>query len=785
MRIRSNWIVAAALLLSPLARAQVVGSLAGGYTGDDGPALSGAFGSPQYIAVDASGNVYVADEAYHRVRRVSADGFITTFAGMEESGYSGDGGPATLAHLNGPVGVALDPSGGLLIADSGNGVIRRVDLASGIIQTIAGGAPQPLPGLGDEGPATSAWLWYPEGISVTPAGEILITDTGSPLVRKIDAQGNIHTVAGVYGHRGFNEWAPPPNPAPFGFVPQELALPATQSWLGLPRQTIADAAGDLFIADYSNQRVREVSAATGLMTTAAGTTAQRVFGYRSPSPTATPVFYGAIAPVVRPGLPVDVENAPDGSIHFNANIGIWRLGTPSSPTPLIRSSGWGSDGDGVGRHLLFPIGIQPLAGGDELIADTGNVRLRRVTPAPGLPFAATFTTIAGGNTGDGTFGAFNVAQDVAADTDGSVYVADWNNHRIRRIDPDGTVSTVVGTGMSEFAAARLPFRTVLGPGPSVKLFRPTSVAVDHLHNLYIADSITGRVLSLDASSGNVVQLATLPTNPIALALDDAGGILYVSEGSDLFALDLAAGTLAQLATPALSFVWHMTMGPDKSLYLSDGNAGVIYRRTPDGAYAVIAGRESFCTPRGIAVDSSGEIFVSDLCGFITQIAPDGTVAVDTVGAYPSGFADDQPAASARFDHPDGIALDARGNLIVADGAHVRIVARNAADALGVLVRRVQRRDPPALLTQLEAAGESIARGNQDAARGQLGAFTKFVSAQSGKAVAADEASRLIADAAAVVDLLAPRGRPVGNVPPPSLHVRPPDDDDLAAPDDDP
>ena len=153
--------------------------------------------APTGVAVDAAGNLYIADQDNNRIRKVSPDGTITTVAGNGSAGFSGDGGPATDASLNRPLALAVDATGGLLIADSGNQRIRRVD-TSGTITTIAGSGPAAIPGLsGDGGPATAAQLSFPSDMLVAPDGALYIVDRGNSRIRKVDASGTITTVAGT------------------------------------------------------------------------------------------------------------------------------------------------------------------------------------------------------------------------------------------------------------------------------------------------------------------------------------------------------------------------------------------------------------------------------------------------------------------------------------------------------------------------------------------------------------------------------------------------------------
>lgn len=171
-----------------------------GFSGDGGPAIAASLSGPWAVAVNTVGNLYIVDTGNHRVRKVSPGGTITTLAGNGTGGYSGDGGPAVAASLNGPKGVAVDAAGNLYIADTGNGRIRKVTPA-GSITTVAGNGQAAY--SGDGGPATAASLNAPKGLAVDAAGSLYIADTDNFRVRKVSPGGTITTAAGN-GRQGYS-----------------------------------------------------------------------------------------------------------------------------------------------------------------------------------------------------------------------------------------------------------------------------------------------------------------------------------------------------------------------------------------------------------------------------------------------------------------------------------------------------------------------------------------------------------------------------------------------------
>jgi sugar lactone lactonase YvrE len=227
-----------------------------GYSGDGGPATSAKLFAPHGVAVDAFGNIFIADGGNHRIRKVSPAGIITTVAGNGSLDYSGDGGPATSAALAWPYSVAVDASGNIFIADSFNNRIRKVSPA-GIITTVAGGGTG-----GDGGAATSAVLYMPYGVAIDAWGNLFIAETFGNRIRKVSPSGIITTVAGN---------------GSFGGYSGDGGL-ATAAQLNMPYGVAVDASGNLFIADSFNDRIRKVSASSGIITTVAGNGSQGYSG---------------------------------------------------------------------------------------------------------------------------------------------------------------------------------------------------------------------------------------------------------------------------------------------------------------------------------------------------------------------------------------------------------------------------------------------------------------------------------------------------------------------------
>jgi len=244
----------------------VAGNGTSAFSGDGGPATSASLNSPVAVAVDAAGNLYIPDYENSRVRKVNPSGTISTVAGNGVKAFGGDGGPASAASLVWPFGVAVDAAGSLYIADNGASVIRKVS-PSGIITTVAGNGTSAF--SGDGGPASAASLVRPCGVAVDAAGSLYIADCGPSVIRKVNPSGTISTVAGN-GTAAFSG----------------DGGAATAASLSNPTGVAADAAGDLYIADEYNNRVRKVAPACSYAISPASATAAAAGGSSSVAVTA-------------------------------------------------------------------------------------------------------------------------------------------------------------------------------------------------------------------------------------------------------------------------------------------------------------------------------------------------------------------------------------------------------------------------------------------------------------------------------------------------------------------
>ncbi len=339
----------------------IAGTGAWNYTGDNGPASSATLRQPQGVALDGSGNLYIADLINQVIRKVSSTGIITTVAGTGYAGFSGDNGPAIAATLNSPTAVALDGAGNLFIADFGNNRVRELSGSSGIITTVAGGGTggSGADGLGDGGLSTAAILNGPSDLAVDPAGDIYIADSFDGLVREVNASSGVITVIAGGGNGGGSDgWGD--------------GGEATSAVLANPTGIALDISGNLYIADNGHNVVREVNASTGVITVVAGNGASGYRGDHNP----------AVSAELKRPWTVRIDACGDLYIADYGNSAIRQVsGATGIITTFAGTGSGGYAGDGGfsnAAQLQNPTGLAVDAGGNIYIADYANNVIRRV-----------------------------------------------------------------------------------------------------------------------------------------------------------------------------------------------------------------------------------------------------------------------------------------------------------------------------------------------------------------------------------------------------------------------
>ncbi len=587
----------------------IAGTGVAGFSGDGGPALAGQLRTPYGVAVDAAGNVYVADYGNDRVRKISAAGILTTFAGNGGHNYAGDGGQAADAQLRTPRGVTTDKAGNVYIAETGSHVIRKVT-PDGVISTVAGIG---IAGFaGDDADPLLARLLSPHGVAVDKDGNLYIADFGNQRIRKV-AGGKITTIAG----------------AGVGFAGDGAA--ATAGRFSGPTSISIDTSGNLYIADFSNHRIRKI-ASGGNITTIAGNGTGDYKGDGSAATSANLYF------------PSDAAVDGSGNLYiadlYNARIRKVVSGGTISTVAGNGTYAFGGDGaQALAAQLNQPAGVARDAAGNLFIADYGNHRIRRVAADGVVSTYAGNGTAGFGGDGSAASGAqLNGPSGLAIDTDGSLLIADSGNHRIRRITPAGTISSIAGSGTAGNAGDG-------GAASGAQLNYPSGLAVDASGNIYIADSGNNRVRRI--AGGTISTMPTGPLNsPQGVAVDAAGN-LYTA---DLFnhriqKLDAKGGV---------------------STVAGDGTADF----GGDGGPAVAA---QLRYPFAVAVDKAGNLLIADTNNYrVRQVSTDGTITTVVGTGEPGLSGDGGDPFTARVFFVRGLALDAQGNLYLADSGNQRI-----------------------------------------------------------------------------------------------------------------
>jgi sugar lactone lactonase YvrE len=448
-------------VLSPSIFGQIINTFAGtgaaAFSGDGGPAQAAAINGPWGVTVDNQGNIFIADTLNNIIRKVSAStGIITTVAGNRSFAFGGDGGPATQASLAEPTAVAVDSQGNLYIADFFNHRIRKV--SGGIITTVAGsGAVGSGNGSfsGDGGPATSATLNLPFGVAVDGSGNLFIADHNNHRIRKVSG-GIITTVAGSGGV------APASNG---GFTGD--GGPATSATLSFPDGVTVDGSGNLFIADTSNSAIRKVNASTGIITTVAGSGTQGFSGDGGLA-TAARLFIPEVTAIDSAGN-IFIGDGFNNRVRLVTTNGIISTVAGSGPTGSGNGSFSGDGGQATAATLSNPFSVALDAAGNLYIADNVNNRIRRVASSPIPTVASLFP-----NCLDASAAGMNVRITGTGFSAGSV--VRWNGSaRATQFVSTNTLNAIFTS--ADLGAAATAAITVFTPAPGGGTSTPFSVTV--------------------------------------------------------------------------------------------------------------------------------------------------------------------------------------------------------------------------------------------------------------------------------------------------------------------
>lgn len=613
----------------------LVSTLAGGAVPvTPAASLSTEITQPQRVAIDGSGNVYfTASNAVFK----SSGGTLTLMAGTGRMGYGGDGGPAVRALFNNPQGVAIDHSGNVYVSDTGNNLVRVIT-TDGNINVFAGnvfaGAPQ-VGWTGDGGPAIGADLDLPVGLAFDSSGNLFIADSANNAIREVTPDGNIHTIAGT-------------GPTGPGFFGDTTAAAGAQ--LNGPLDVAVDSSGNIYIADTNNANVREITASTGIINTIAGSTAivsgavVFAFGYAGDGGTAITASLAGPAGVA-------VDSSGNIYIATYADNRIRVVNSKGTITTYAGNSGYGFSGDGgpaLSAQISAPRGIGLDSSGNLYLADRWNNRIRKISGGNISTIVGNGQSNFGGDGGLATAAQLSYPAGVAVDQTGNVYISDLLNNRVRMVTPTGTISTVAGNGLPGFGGDG-------GAATSAELNQPAGLAVDSSGNLYIADSNNSAIRK-------VTQQGIIST------VAGTGGV----EG---YAGDGGAATKAALMAPL-----GVAVDASANIYIADYYGWIREVNASTGAISTLAGNGTngysgdggpaasaqFYNPIAVAVDAQGNVYVADSGNGAVRMIANGTITTIAGTGTLSYTGDGGPASAAQFSAISGIAVDAQGNVYVAD-----------------------------------------------------------------------------------------------------------------------
>jgi uncharacterized protein (TIGR03437 family) len=543
------------------------------WVGDGGPAILALLFQAEGLAADAGGNVYVADAADQRVRRIGVDGTIETIAGTGIAGFSGDGGPAAAAQLNSPYGLAFDASGNLYIADLGNARVRRV-APDGTIDTVASGV-----------------LNAPRNVAVDASGNLYISDFSAHRVYELSAGGTLTVIAGtgVAGYAGDGG-------------------PADAAQLAFPAGLALDGQGSLYIGDTQNHAIRKVT--QGVITTfasapdATGIKFDASGNLYAANPAAGEILIVGLsgATTVWNVMAYDIASANG---FWYASSGTTVMKTTGSGTVLLAAGGGdpahGDGGPATQARLNHPSGAAMDSAGNLFIADRDNHRVRRVSASSGI-----ITTVAGtgvpGNLGDGgpaNLAELNSPNSVAVDVSGNLYIADTGNSRVREVTPDGVIHAATNLGLVS-AVYAIP---------------------DQAGNIYIADSAQGEILKAGSNGIPATLLGGLKS-PRGLALDSQGNLYFTDSGGGQVGRMAVDGTVT-----ALPGSWNSPEGvavdASGEIFVADRALGRVFRIDVSGGVAPVAGTGA----QGFSGDGGAAGLAQFSYPWDVALGPGGTLAI--------------------------------------------------------------------------------------------------------------------------------------------------------------
>jgi sugar lactone lactonase YvrE len=629
-----------------------------GNSGDGGPAIEARFRGPHSLTLDSEGNYYTADLSNNTIRRIDAStGVITRVAGSGRTGHGGDGGPALEAEFDVHCGMAVDEDGNLFVSSEWQNTIRKVDAESGIIQHFAGHDGRHYPserenskpyvgkgledwgGLtwggyhGDGGPAREASFFHPEHLAFDSKGDLYVCDNSNHRIRKIEmATGMITTVLG----NGI--------PASNGD-----GGPATEASTLMPDAICLDAHDNLFVGEKYGYRVRKVDAVTGIVITLVG---NGVPGWGEEDLHGSETTCNS----VEAGICAD----PDGTVHWCDCSGRVRRydGATGMVTTVLGGTSIHDGEPAQNAFLCAPTGINVGADGNIYFADFFNQRIRAIDTAGIIrTVAGNGARAYGGDGGPGPEAYLSNPHGVSVDSRGRIVIADTRHGYVRRVDEDGIITTIAGTGFQWDKGDG-------GPASSACMLAVNTVAHGPDDDIYLADGTIGRIRRIDSGTNIITTVAGI------------GEIGYSGDG----------GPATQARIGAVNAICFDRQG---NMYLADSSNHAVRMVTTDGIITTIAGtgepgfsadgtiavKAQLNNPNGIAVGTDGIVYVCDTNNNrVRRIAPDGTLETIAGCDIQGDSGDDGPATQACLNNPYSICLYGDDILLITDYFNNRIRA---------------------------------------------------------------------------------------------------------------
>ena len=552
---------------------------------DDGSGAAARFLEPRGIAIDASGTLYVADSSH--VRKISAGGVVSSFPHA----------------FNGAVGIALDAEGNVFVAVQFSHVIQKIS-PSGQLSTVAGTLN--VSG-GADGVGENARFFRPADVAVGSDGSIFVVDSYNSTIRKIAPSGEVTTLAGVAGMSGVSSDGT-----------------GADARFSDPRGVVVDANGDVYVTD-GTRAVRKITPA-GVVTTVCGSAgasgSQDGAGVNAR-------FNGLIGIAAGSGGKLFLADSLNHAIRLVSATGVVSTLAGAAPRPGA------NNGSGSAAGFRSPTGVAVDAVGNAYIADSANHVIRMVSPGGVVSTIAGTLGVSGFVDGTGSQARFDYPSGVTLDAEGNIYVADLRNRRVRKIGSDRSVTTIAGSGSSPASGT-----TGDGNGSAARFSAPEDVVIDGSGNIFVVDSSAGTVRKI-APNGDVTTLAGasgqsgsvdgLGANarfniPRGIAIDGQGN-LYVADAN---AAKIRKVTTAGLVSTVVDFLYtgrtvaDVAVGSDGSLFVADEFFAAVYRVATDGTVSLVGGRPRsygaaagiqgnarFDGPRGLAVAPDGSIYVTD------------------------------------------------------------------------------------------------------------------------------------------------------------------------------